>query len=314
MEHRPAISVVMSVYERAEWLPASIQSVLQQSFGDFEFLIINDGSQDPAVQATLEEYAATDGRIRLIHKKQNEGLTAALIDGCQQARGRYIARIDAGDRMRPERLARQKQVLDQHPDCHLVSAQVAFLGPDWEPLWIARGEPDSPVPVWVLPSDPREKIQADIPHHGSTLFRKSAYDRVGGYRRAFYYGQDWDLWYRLAEIGTYFVVPQVLYEARLFPDAISLSHSRRQAQISRYSLAAHLARRQGQPEAPILAKAREIRPGTGPQVKRTNGYYFIGEALRRNRNPACRRYLWRAIQFDPCYFRAYYRWVQSLLL
>ena len=215
MAEGPAISVVMGVYNGGSNLDESIESVLQQTFTEFEFLIVDDGSTDPLVASILARWAQADARVRPLTKR-NEGLTRALLDACAVARGDYIARIDVGDTMAQGRLEAQKSVLDTYPGCHLVTSAVSFHGPAWESMWVNKGRPTGTEPVCVLGKACDTGLDADIPHHGSVMFRRSAYEAVGGYRPEFYYGQDWDLWYRLAETGDFLVLPQVLYNARFF--------------------------------------------------------------------------------------------------
>ncbi|MCB1702344.1 MAG: glycosyltransferase family 2 protein [Halioglobus sp.] len=312
-----AISVVMGVYNGAPRLAQTIESVLAQTCGDFEFLIINDGSTDRQVAAILAAYAARDARMAIVNK-HNEGLTVALAEGCRRARGAYIARIDVGDVMAPERLSAQKAVLDAHPGCHLVSCAVSFHGPDWEELWVNRGRPATVEPVTVLSERDGDGLQADIPHHGSVMFRRSAYAAAGGYRPAFYYGQDWDLWYRLAEAGSFCVVPRVLYRARFFPDAISMAQSQRQQCIAQLSLAAHQLRKRGLPDLAVVSRAQAFRPSRSAADRERGGsaagYYFIGEALRRRGNPECRAYFLQAIKGRPWSLKSWLRLLQSTRL
>jgi glycosyltransferase involved in cell wall biosynthesis len=310
----PAVSLVMGVYNGAEQLPDTIESVLCQTLENFEFIIVNDGSRDATVGQLLDDYRRKDSRLVVI-SRENAGLTRALIEGCERARGQYIARIDAGDAMLPERLAQQKMVLDTFPNCHLVTSRVEFCAPGWEPLWITPGVPERADPKNVVNGEPACGLQADIPHHGSVMFRTSAYHGVGGYRPEFYYGQDWDLWYRLAERGDFFAIPQVLYRARFFPNAISMSHAARQKAMAECSLAAHVARKQGLSEADALTRAATIRPGGEPLAGRslTDGHYFIGEALRRNGNSACRKYFLQSLRRRPVAIKSALRLLQSFL-
>jgi len=313
-----AISVIMSTYNDADCLPVTLDSVLAQDTENLEFIAVNDGSSDRRVEEILSEYQAKDERLQVINKN-NEGLTRALMDGCSQAKGKYIARIDAGDAMLPGRLKKQAEVMEKNPDCVFVSSWTEFCGPEWESMWTAKGQPDLDVPVKVLPDDPKDGLTGDIPHHGSVMFRKSAYEKVGGYRAAFYYGQDWDLWYRLAEIGTFQVVQKELYRARFFPNSISMTRKNQQDEISRCSRGAFIARQREEDEAQWLEKASSIRPGQiGQSEKRKSlsfepGFYFIGEALRRQGDVRCRSYLSKAIHHSPGKPRAYLRWIQSFL-
>jgi glycosyltransferase involved in cell wall biosynthesis len=307
----------MGTYNDAAVLPETLESVLSQTFKDFEFVVVNDGSTDPLVSEVLENYAQSDARIRVC-QKQNEGLTRALIAGCEIAQGRYIARVDSGDSMLPERLETQIKVLEQNKDCAFVSSWTEFCGPCWEQLWLAKGAPVSTEPVSLLTDDPKRGLKGNVPHHGSVMFRKSVYKHAGGYRPEFYCGQDWDLWYRLAELGTYQVVPQVLYRARFFPGSISMTRKRYQDEAARCSLAAFVARRLGEDESRWLRRAQVCRPGlldndeisTGSDEP---GYYFIGEALRRRGDARARHYLAQAIRQAPTSPRAYVRWFQSWL-
>lgn len=314
----PSISVVMSTYKDADHLAASIDSVLAQDFPDFEFVIVNDGSPDPRTGEILADYAARDGRIRVI-TKPNEGLTKALIDGCAAARGEYIARIDVGDVMTPDRLRRQKAVLDAQPDVVFVSSWTEYCGPQWEHLTLQKGKnpPDDGKGLAVLPAKPGDGLLAGPTCHPSVLMRYSAYSKAGGYRWQFYYAQDWDLWYRLAEQGKFAMVNDILYRVRVLPTGISSRQRARQREVSRWGREAFRQRLLGLDESDCLAAAARIRPG-GPKpfwasLLATNGSYFIGEQLRRNRDPRCANYLITAIKHRPWDPRPWIRLVQCAL-
>lgn len=313
-----AVSVVLSTYNDAYFLRKTLDSVLTQEMEDLELIVVNDGSSDQRVVEILCEYREKDERVQVI-SKDNEGLTHALIDGCSLARSDYVARIDVGDAMLPGRLKKQTEVMEQNPDCVFVSCWTEICGPDWEPMWTAKGEPSLDVPVSVLPDNPQDGLTGDVPHHGSVMFRKSAYKEVGGYRAAFYYGQDWDLWYRLAEFGSFQVVQETLYRARFFPNSISMMRKQQQDEISLCSKAAFVARQRDEEENHWLDKASLIRPGQVSQAEEKfqdfePGFYFIGEVLRRRGDARCRNYLSEAMRQSPAKPRAYLRWIQSLFL
>lgn len=125
---RPKISVVMATYNRAEYyLPRAIESVLSQTMGDFEFIIINDASKD-ATQEILNAYAKKDKRIRIFSNDQNKGLVYNLNLGLKKARGKYIARMDDDDESLPERFEKQFEFLEQNPD--IVATGCSFVRPD----------------------------------------------------------------------------------------------------------------------------------------------------------------------------------------
>src|SRR5690349_21132656 len=109
----PAISVIMPVYNSAKFLRLAVESILDQTFKDFEFLIINDGSTDES-EAILLEHAARDPRIVYIKNETNIGLIASLNKALSLAKGKYIARMDGDDVSLPERLAKQVSYLEEN--------------------------------------------------------------------------------------------------------------------------------------------------------------------------------------------------------
>ncbi|MBZ0310357.1 MAG: glycosyltransferase, partial [Anaerolineae bacterium] len=119
----PEISVVMSVYNGEAYLKQAVESILNQTFPDFEFIILNDCSIDRTANI-LQDYAERDSRIKILHNEQNLGLTASLNRGLRAAQGAYIARQDADDISLPTRFAEQVHFLNQNPDVVLVSGNI----------------------------------------------------------------------------------------------------------------------------------------------------------------------------------------------
>jgi hypothetical protein len=294
----PSVSIVMSVYNDAAVLPATLESILRQEETAFELIAIDDGSADGSADV-LDRAAAGDDRIRVIHS-DNRGLTRQLIAGCAAARAPYIARHDAGDLSAPGRLLKQTSLLNANPNLAFVSCWTQFAGPDLEPLWVMKGTGVAVQPVDILDMAQQHGVTDGPSHHGSVMFRRDAYERAGGYRAEFYYGQDWDLWYRLAMIGQFQLVPEVLYTARVTPSSISGTNRAAQEALAGLSRAALLARLRDQPDEPILARAAAIRPvRRASRGSRARGLYFIAEALRRNDDPRARHYFDQAIRTWP---------------
>ena len=315
MDAVPHISVVMAACNDSRHLPDTIESVLAQDLRGFELIVVDDGSTDGGVAAVLADWARRDARVRPF-RQDNTGLTRALVRGCAEARGQYIARIDAGDTIVPRRLRLQSEALDASPQCVFVSCWTAFFGPDWEFLFEQRTTPTPDGPVSILASDPDDGVVFGPTSHGSVMFRRDAYEEAGGYRPAFYYGQDWDLWYRLAEQGKFAVIEETLYRARVFPDGLSAGREGAQRRIGRYSRAALASRLRGDDEAPWLARARQVRPAAGARRSRRRlaaGHYFIGSCLQRRGDPRQRVYLGRAARLDPLMLRAWCRLAWSLV-
>lgn len=317
-----AISVVVASHRCEPALHETLDSIAaQQQAPAWECLIVANGPfrSDAALTWRLQH----DPRFRLVHSP-HQGLTRALRLGCSQARGTLIARLDVGDAMTPERLQRQSRVFALHPGVVLCTSAVEVCGPRWEPIWIEPGtEPrDQPVRADTLP--PERGIAVDIPHHASVMFRKQAYEQAGGYREQFYFGQDWDLWYRLALAGELYVDSQVLTRVRLMANGISSRHRREQVAIARLSLASYGARRRGESDEELLAQAALIRPR--PSTKNgarlplpwdgrlAEGNYFIGESLRRKGDRRCHGYFLAALRNGFWKARIWLRALQSLAL
>jgi glycosyltransferase involved in cell wall biosynthesis len=221
----PAISVVMSVYNGDRFLRQAVDSVLSQSFADFEFLIADDGSRDRSL-AILQDYAAKDGRIRLV-QQENRGLTRTLNALIQQARGELIARMDADDVCLPQRFALQVEFLRQHPE-------VVCVGGAQE--WIDEAGR-------VLGHNPEAEDDAEIQcrllrgwtaiNHPSAMMRRSAVLQVGGYDETMTSAQDIDLWLKLGEIGRLANLPQTVLLYRQHSYAISEHRQLEQIQRKR---------------------------------------------------------------------------------
>ena len=305
------ISVVMSVYNGAALLRETLDSILAQEDADFELVAIDDGSNDDSGRI-LDDYAARDPRVRVLHQA-NQGLTRALIAGCAAARGRYIARHDAGDLSHPRRLITQQRMLDADADVVFVSCATQFAGPELEPLWIMKPRASFIPTTIVDPTRPGFLTEGPT-HHGSAMFRREAYERANGYRAAFYYGQDYDLWYRLASLGAFQSSSEVLYTARITPDSISTEARKRQEQLARLSRRAFELRLEGKDESEVLAQASALgRVRSKGKHSRASGLYFIGEALRRNRDPRAGSYLRQSIVTWPWSVRAWLRYLQWLM-
>ena len=300
----------MSVYNGADHLAETLESIAAQTERDFELIVVDDGSTDDTA-SILDRWAANDARVRVLHE-QNRGLTRSLVKGCAEASGTYIARHDAGDLSLPHRFEKQVALLDA--GAAFVSCWTEYVGPRLEPLWVARGTGATDREARnVLQRDGSPPLLDGPTHHGSVMFRRETYQRAGGYRPAFYYGQDFDLWYRLAALGTFHCVPDVLYRARVTPGSISSTARPEQQQYAALSLEALRARSEGRSDEAMLERAAAIGPSTA-RGDPAEGLYFIGEALRRNGDARCRAYFRAALARSPLRPAAWLRLAQSFIL
>jgi glycosyltransferase involved in cell wall biosynthesis len=300
-----SISIVVSVCNGAPVLPRTIESILGQEGVDFEVVAVDDGSTDRS-GVLLEEYAEKDPRLRVVHQK-HAGLTRALTRGCDLARGEYIARQDAGDLSLAGRLRRQYECLKARPNAVLVSCGTRFVGPRGEHLYdvlLAEAE----VAEALRGLDPRGLRGPG--HHGSVMFRRAAYEKIGGYRREFYYAQDLDLWVRLVEVGDCAILPDILYEAVTAPDSLSRTHRREQVALTKLIAESAHRRRSAMSDVEVLMRAAAIRPVQSShtlRVARSRALYFIGACLRRRRDTAAAEYFLQAVKENPFHLKAWCR-------
>jgi glycosyltransferase involved in cell wall biosynthesis len=316
MKGKPEVSVVMSVYNGASDLADTIESVLSQDGLEFEFVVVNDGSRDKSGQI-LNEYAQRDSRIRVLNQ-QNTGLTRALIRGCDAARGEFIARQDAGDISLPGRLQSQAAILREQRNCVFVSCWTDVVGPKGEFLYTVRGTGSASTPINILSQQAEWGVVDGPTHHSSVMFRGKEYALCGGYRPEFYFGQDWDLWYRLASLGTFCTLQRRLCVCSVKLGSISASRKSEQESFALLSRKALRARQVGLSDQPLLDEAREL----SSSVKRlTNGRrdraatnYFVGKCLLDNSNKSSFRYLLASVKEYPLNFGAWVNLTRSLLI
>lgn len=297
----PQVSVVMSVYNGGATLRNSIQSVLSQQGVELEFIIVDDGSTDASTEI-LEEFAQADPRIRIVHQ-EHRGLTRALIRGCALAKGKYIARQDCGDMSLPDRLGDELRAVDAHAQAALISCATRFVGPQGETLYdVTVSEDDANAGLLTVNL---RRLRGPA-HHGSVLFRRDLYERVGGYREQFSFAQDLDLWIRLAEQGGHIALPDVLYQASFSLGSIGGLYRSRQIACAKLVLEGARRRRAGLDEAATLSKAAMIVPERkkAASTDRASALYFIGACLRDRADPRARQYFRDALRANPLHLKS----------
>jgi GT2 family glycosyltransferase len=197
----PRLSVVMPVHNGMPFVEESVRSILGQSFTDFEFVIGDDGSSDGGSEL-LQRYARLDPRIRLVRRDTKSGLARGGNWVVAEARAPLVAIAHADDLSATDRLKRQVELLDAEPDVDLV-------GTLWNGI-DAGGREVRPADWWrLLRRSPFAPFS-----HSSAMFRRTAFDRAGGYRPEAEYWEDLDLYFRIAESGRVAVIPEVLATVR----------------------------------------------------------------------------------------------------
>ncbi len=217
----PKVTVLMSVYNGQYFLANAIQSILDQSYVDFEFLIIDDGSTEP-LDHILRRYK--DNRI-VIRRQKNLGLTRSLNKGLSMARGAYIARMDADDVSLPNRLETQVHELDSDGGLDLVGCYFDIV--DGEGRLIERKE---------LITDPVYRLWRLQFHnnygHGTVMLRKKSVLDAGSYDENLSYAQDYDLWSRISTRNNTRIIPDVLYLYRMVEDGMQASVKNYEIQLT----------------------------------------------------------------------------------
>ncbi|MCX7592248.1 MAG: glycosyltransferase family 2 protein [Fischerella sp.] len=207
----PKVSVVIPAYNAMDFLPETLASVLQQTFTDFEVLIVNDGSSDNIVEWVS---GITDSRVKLI-SQANQRVSAARNTGITNAQGEYIAFLDADDLWEPTKLEKQVCCLDEKPEVGLVYTWTLLVDKENNPtgrIFASHVEGN----VWdkLLENDP-------ISSGSSPMVRRSCFDAVGLFDRNLAYAPDLDMWVRIAYSYPIAVVKEPLLRYRQLPNSFS---------------------------------------------------------------------------------------------
>lgn len=223
------ISVVMAIYnEPIEWIKESIDSILNQTYKDFEFIIVNDNPERIENHQILECYSIKDGRINVIHNLTNLGLTKSLNIAVRLAKGEFIARMDADDVSMPERFEKQLSLMKSNPDCDYSGTDAILF---------------SKLKIEGIRKTPLNNIQlANILFtsnpicHPSVIFRKKSINVYSLYDEECLKSQDYELWLRfLVEGKKYMGLPESLIKYRISDQQISSSQVNSQREYASLS-------------------------------------------------------------------------------
>ena len=213
----------MSVYNGADTVAKAIESVQGQSFADFEFIIIDDGSNDKSPEI-IANFAKNDPRIRIVTQK-NEGLTRALNRGLETCSAPLVARADADDHSLPDRLERQVQFMNEHPEVVLLGSGAHLMNAAGERYQMAQAPTDDAAITKAL-------RKRNIFFHSAMMMRTEAVRKAGGYDPEFIRSQDYDLWLRLLDEGEGANLSEALVELDQGPERVSRKQARKQVTAS----------------------------------------------------------------------------------
>jgi len=256
----PGVSVVLPVYNGAEHLRASIDSILGQSHADFELVIVDDASSDGSLDIAR---GYPDPRIRVLPLEHNLGLAGALNAGIEFARAPIIARQDQDDIADPRRLERQMALLAHEPRTVLVGSFAAIIGTDEHGAWQVIGHHRHP----VSDEEIRLRLLWNNPFvHSSVLFRREAFTKAGGYGTdpVLNWPEDYDLWSRMSAHGDLANIPEELVTYRQTAGGMSDAHRERirdgVVRIATANLAAASGVSPADPRLPGLARVLNSVP------------------------------------------------------
>ena len=246
----PIISVVMSVYNGQAFLAEAVESILGQTFRDFEFIVIDDGSTD-RTEKILATYASRDGRLR-VFRQENRGRTESLNIGIGLAEGTYIARMDADDVSLPHRLQLQVEFMERHPEVCLLSASYERIN--------KQGRLLDRVPVPLLDDEIRSMmLHKNAMCHPAVMMRKEVVIACGGYRKVFSESEDYDLWLRMSERSQLANLEEPVLQYRVHCKQASNVNLRHQMLCILAARTAAAFRKQGRPDP--FSGVDQITPG-----------------------------------------------------
>jgi glycosyltransferase involved in cell wall biosynthesis len=225
MTQKPIVSVLMPVYNTERYVAQAVESILSQTWKDFEFIILDDGSTDASLKI-LKKYAAQDKRIRLV-SRENRGVIRTRNNLLELAEGEFVAVMDADDVALPERLALQVEFLQANLDVVCVGGAHEIIDEDGRLL--------TRLPLPELDQQIQELALAG---HGSicnpcAMIRRSALVKIGGYDETLMCAEDLDIWLKLGEIGKLANLKQTVLKYRLLKSSISQQHGVLQRQAAR---------------------------------------------------------------------------------
>ncbi len=266
----PAISVAMSVYNGERFLAEAIESILGQTFGDYEFLILDDGSSDGS-RDIYESYARKDSRIRTI-VRENRGLIVSLNQLLAEAAAPVIARMDADDICDPTRFEKQIAFLNANPDYGVIGSWTADIN-EFGTSHRMEGF-DHPLNHEAF----LQAIEDDAPLlcHPVVTYRKDVVLGVGGYHSAFRHCEDYDLWLRLATVTKLANLPERLIRYRHYEGQVSARHATEQKIAHTVALYAYHERAAGRPDP---TQHLAVMPGVG-QLDALFGFSGVDWAVR----------------------------------
>lgn len=220
-ENTPLVSVVMSVYNEPEdWMSATIDSILNQTFTDFEFIIVNDYPERPDNSRILNKYKKNDSRVVILENIHNSGLIKSLNKGFSESRGKYIARMDADDIAKPQRIEKQVSYMETHPECIVCGTEIMPFK-NGHNLWFLKKRYK-----YDDVSIKRMLLQTSCFAHPTVMIRRDILVKTGiRYNEDYKHAEDYKFWIDLSKYGVYHNIDERLLFYRISPTQVTSSKS-----------------------------------------------------------------------------------------
>ena len=220
------VTVLMPVYNSEKYLHEAIESILNQTFSDFDFLIMDDGSIDKSLEIAK---SYTDERIKIIENVQNLGIITTLNKGLKIAKGKYIARMDSDDVCFPTRLEKQVDFLDKHPEISIIGSNVQVIDGNSKFIRTMSFPKESELIKWHL-------FFYTPVAHPTVLARREVLIKLGGYNSQCQYVEDYELWLRASKDYKFENISEELLYYRSHNNSVSVSHQQAQEKNASYYL------------------------------------------------------------------------------
>lgn len=286
MSNTPAISVVLGVYNGQRFLAEAIESILNQTFTDFEFITVDDGSTDKTPRI-LRDYASKDQRLKVI-RIPHGGIVDAANAGLDAAQAPLIARADADDVSMPERFAKQVQYMAEHPEVVCLGSRMWLM----EPYGSIIDQSQHPLT--------HEEIDAELLRGSGwampqpvAMLRAKAIKQVGGYRKEYLWSEDLDLFLRMAEVGRLANLPDLLLKYRSHAGSTNHRLPHVQHELTRKCIVETYQRRR----IPVPENLNQLSPFTHRRVEKY--VMWAWAALKQNNVRGARLNALHALREDP---------------
>lgn len=284
MNESPLISIIMPVWNGEMYLEDAVQSILAQTFRDFEFIILDDGSTDRTPEI-LKEFSSRDSRIRVI-RLAHEGIVTALNRGVAESRARWIARMDADDLSHPERLARQWDAIGKNPQAVLCHTHINIIG---DPAYVTKAGRFIRTQALIAL---RLCFQCPIVHP-TVMFRKDAFLEYGGYLQEERHAEDFALWGRMIAHGPIIGVAEPSLDFRVHGSSISKQQANTQEALSQKISAEHCSQFMNLDQARAVRAYRAIQ-GTYASHPMREWLWFLLNCLPKMRWQSLEMWAWAA--------------------